>query len=69
LLAVLDVQAQLAPHLFNAKDTTMITFTDWLAPAVVGTTFTLIGSLKLYGMSKGVVGGADKPFVTKLCGT
>jgi hypothetical protein len=28
-----------------------------------------IGSLKLYGLWKGVVGGADKPFMTKLCGT
>jgi hypothetical protein len=42
---------------------------DWLPPALVGTTFTLLGSLKLYGFAKGVVGGADKPFLTKLCGS
>jgi len=47
----------------------MISFTEWFPPALVGTTFTLLGSLKLYGLWKGVVGGADKPFVTKLCGT
>jgi hypothetical protein len=47
----------------------MISFTEWLSPALVGTTFTLLGSLKLYGLCRGVVGGADKPFVTKLCGT
>jgi hypothetical protein len=47
----------------------MISVTDWLPPAVVGTTFTLIGGLKLYGLRKGIVGGADKPFATRLCGT
>jgi hypothetical protein len=47
----------------------MISFTDWFVPALIGATFTLIGSLKLYGLSRGVVGGADKPFVPKLCGT
>jgi hypothetical protein len=47
----------------------MISFTDWLPPAVIGVTFTLIGSLKLYGLAKGIVGGEDKPFLTKLCGT
>jgi len=47
----------------------MISFPDWLVPAVIGVTFTLLGSLKLYGLATGVVGGADKPFVTKLCGT
>jgi hypothetical protein len=47
----------------------MISFIDWLPPTVVGTTFTLLGSLKLYGLTRGIVGGADKPFATKLCGT
>jgi hypothetical protein len=47
----------------------MISFTDWLIPALIGSQFTLIGALKLYGLSRGIVGGADKPFVTKLCGT
>jgi hypothetical protein len=59
---------------FNAKqrkaeDAAMISFTDWFVPALIGATFTLLGFLKLYGLSRGVVGGADKPFVTKLCGT
>jgi hypothetical protein len=47
----------------------MISFIDWFIPALIGVQFTLLGSLKLYGLCKGVVGGADKPFVTKLCGT
>jgi hypothetical protein len=47
----------------------MIYFADWFVPALIGCTFTLVGLLKLYGLSKGVVGGADKPFVTRLCGT
>jgi hypothetical protein len=47
----------------------MISLADWLPPALVGTTFTLLGALKLYGFVRGVVGGADKPFITKLCGT
>jgi hypothetical protein len=47
----------------------MISFTDWFIPALIGMTFTLLGSLKLYGLSRGVVGGADKSFATKLCGT
>jgi hypothetical protein len=37
--------------------------------ALIGLTFTLISSLKLYGLSKGIVGGADKPLGTQLCGT
>ncbi len=47
----------------------MVAFSDWFPPAVVGSTFTLVGALKLYGLSRGVVGGADKPFVTRACGT
>jgi hypothetical protein len=47
----------------------MLSFTDWFVPALMGATFTLIGSLKLYGLSGGVVGGADRPFVARLCGT
>jgi hypothetical protein len=47
----------------------MTSFADWFPPALIGATFTLIGSFKLYGLSRGVVGGADKPLVTQLCGT
>jgi hypothetical protein len=47
----------------------MISLAAWLPPAMVGVMFTLLGFLKLYGLSRGVVGGADKPFVTGLCGT
>ena len=44
-------------------------FADWFIPALLWVQFTLLGLLKLYGLWKGVVGGADKPFVTRLCGT
>ncbi len=47
----------------------MISLADWLPPALVGTTFMLLGTLKLNGLRKGIVGGADKPFGTRLCGT
>jgi hypothetical protein len=47
----------------------MISRADWLPPALVGTMFTLLGSLKLCGLLKGVVAGADKPLMTRLCGT
>jgi hypothetical protein len=47
----------------------MTSLIDCLVPVVIGLTFTLIGAVKLYGLSRGVVGGADRPFVTQLCGT
>jgi hypothetical protein len=46
----------------------MITFADWLPPLTVGLTFTIMGCLKLWGLNRGVVGGADKPFAQRLCG-
>ena len=47
----------------------MLTLNDWLPPATVGVTFTLLGSIKLWGLYRGIVGGADKPVVQRLCGT
>jgi len=47
----------------------MISFIDWFVPAVIGVQFILLGSLKLYGLQKGIVGGADKPFMVRLCVT
>jgi len=47
----------------------MTSFVDWFIPALVGVTFTLLGSVKLYGFSRGVVGGKDKPVKEQLCGT
>jgi hypothetical protein len=44
-------------------------FIDWFIPAFIGLSFTLLGCLKLYGLFKGIVGGAEKPLVTRLCGT
>jgi hypothetical protein len=51
------------------EDTAMSYFASWFPFAVVGATFTVLGFVKLYGFLAGVVGGADKSFLTRLCGT
>lgn len=45
------------------------TIASWLPPLLVGLSFTLLGSLKLYGVLWGIVGGHEKPLMTQLCGT
>lgn len=47
----------------------MISFADWFLLATVGLMFTLLGGMKLWGLEQGIVGGADKPFTRRLCGT
>jgi hypothetical protein len=47
----------------------MIAFTDWLPLATVGVMFTILGSIKLWGLKRDIVGGTDKPFTQRLCGT
>jgi hypothetical protein len=47
----------------------VITFSDWFPMATAGLTFTIFGCLKLWGLNRGIVGGADKPAVQRLCGT
>ncbi len=47
----------------------MLSFSDWFPLAAVGVTFTILGSIKLWGLKRGVVGGGDKPFAQRLCGT
>jgi hypothetical protein len=47
----------------------MLTLADWLPPAFIGVTFTLVGGMKLYGLWRGVVDGGDKPALQRLCGT
>ena len=42
---------------------------EWLAPAVVGTSFMLLGLAKLYGLARGIVGGSSEPLYRQLCGT
>jgi hypothetical protein len=44
-------------------------FLDWFLFAVVGATFTVFGSLKLYGVLRGIEGGREKPAFQYLCGT
>lgn len=42
---------------------------DWLPNLVVGVVFTAFAAFKFYGLARGIVGGARKPFAQKLCGT
>jgi hypothetical protein len=46
----------------------MIRFSDWFPLATVGLTFTILGTIKLWGLKKGIVAGANKPFTQRLCG-
>jgi hypothetical protein len=47
----------------------MIAFSDWFPLATTGLTFTILGGIKLWGLNRGIVGGADKPAIQRLCGT
>ena len=47
----------------------MATFADWFPFVLVGLTFTVFGSFKLYGVIRGIEGGRDKPTFQKVCGT
>jgi hypothetical protein len=46
-----------------------MTLPEWLPFLLVGTLFTLMGCLKVYGLARGIEGGADKPLSQKLCGS
>ena len=48
---------------------TMPALSDWLPPAWVGLTFTALGTFKIYGFSRGIVGGGGKPTALRLCGS
>jgi hypothetical protein len=47
----------------------MLRFSDWFPLAMAGLTFTLLGGIMLWGLKRGILGGADKPAVQRLCGT
>jgi hypothetical protein len=47
----------------------MVDFADWFPLATVGLMFTILGNLKLWGLKRGIVGGAGKPSAQRLCGT
>ena len=47
----------------------MVPFSDWFPLLLVGSFFTLFGLVKLVGLRRGLVGGREKPFRQKLCGT
>jgi hypothetical protein len=36
---------------------------------LIGTMFTVLACLKLYGLARGVVGGRNRSFKDRLCGT
>ena len=41
---------------------------EWLVPAAIGAVFTTLGLLKVYGWTKGIVGGGGKPASCRLLG-
>lgn len=47
----------------------MPSIADWLPAATVGLSFTVLGLLKVYGLSRGTVGGIDKCASDRVCGT
>jgi hypothetical protein len=47
----------------------MVSFTEWFPPALTGTLLTLMGSVKLFGLARGIQGGRDKPAMQRLCST
>jgi hypothetical protein len=47
----------------------VVALAQWLPPALVGSIFTALGVLKRYGLHRGIVGGGNKPFAERLCGT
>jgi hypothetical protein len=51
------------------RRTPVTTFISWFPPALVGVFFTVFGSLKLYGVVRGIEGGRDKPTFQYVCGT
>jgi hypothetical protein len=46
----------------------MFQLAQLLPPALVGTMFTSMALLKIYGFSRGIVGGACKPWSQRICG-
>jgi hypothetical protein len=46
-----------------------MTLPEWLPFFLVGTLFTFMGCLKVYGLARGIEGGADKPVGQRLCGS
>ncbi len=48
---------------------TTLPLSDWLPPALVGLTFTALGLLKVYGLTRGIVGGSCKPASQRICGS
>ena len=46
----------------------MLTWDD-VPQLVVGIVFTALAGFKLYGLKRGIVGGARKPVRERLCGT
>jgi hypothetical protein len=46
-----------------------MTVADWLPLLLVGIAFSVMGGLKVYGLTRGIEGGSDKPVAQRLCGS
>jgi len=53
----------------GALEIAMPAFAAWFPPLIVGVTMTIFGTLKLYGLYRGIVGGRDKTVMQRACGT
>ena len=47
----------------------MIAFADWFPLLMVGSVFTAVGLLKVYGLRHNIVGGGGKPLSCRLRGS
>jgi hypothetical protein len=54
---------------FELETDYMLPISDWFPMAAAGLAFTLLGGIKLWGLKRGIVGGAGKPVAQRLCGT
>jgi hypothetical protein len=70
ILLLLPLAALLIPadHFhYRVSERVNVVF-DWLAPAIAGVTFTTLGLLKVFGWTRGIVGGGGKPASCRLFG-
>lgn len=47
----------------------MVPFFDWFPLALVGVMFATLGTLKVIGLHRGIIGGAAKPYRQRLMGS
>jgi hypothetical protein len=46
-----------------------LSISDWLPAVTVGISFTALGLLKVYGLTRGIIGGGEKRASERICGS